>query len=160
MAQSGDGVMRLRSALAALAAVAVLPLLAQAAAAAPPGGGDPGGGAVVIKQALCKISVGQVLPSGTDEVFTFDCSTVLTPSVPAVSTLKAKAKVEGWPGGTYEDTGFPCIINRQPVGGGFVCTTNSRTVVNAKGQASLNCQCKLSDPACKPVQEGKEPCAP
>ncbi|HRK95061.1 MAG TPA: hypothetical protein PK694_01965 [Rhodospirillales bacterium] len=142
------------------ATLAVLSILAQPAAAAPPTGQTPGGGAVVIKQTLCKISVGQTLPSGTDEVFTFDCSTVLTPSVPAVSTLRAKAQVDGWPGGTYRDEGFACIINRQPVGGGFVCTTDSRTTVDSRGRASLNCKCKLTDPTCKPVVQGKEPCAP
>lgn len=150
--------MRTRAALAAVAAV--LALGALDAAAAPPAGGPPGGGAVVIKQTLCKISVGRTLPSGTDEVFTFDCSTVLTPSVPAVSTLKARAKVEGWTGGTYRNSGFACIINRQPIGGGFVCTTNSRTVVDASGRASLDCQCKVTDPTCKPVVAGKAPCAP
>lgn len=142
------------------AAVALLPLLGLPAAGAPPAKETPGGGAMVIKQTLCKISVGQTLPSGTDEVFTFDCSTVLTPSVPAVSTLRANAQVEGWPGGTYRGEGFACIINRQPVGGGFVCTTNSRTVVNAAGKASLNCQCKLTDATCRPIEPGKEPCAP
>jgi hypothetical protein len=153
--------MRARAALAAVTAAAVvLALVGWEAAAAPPAGGPPGGGAVVIKQTLCKISVGRTLPSGTDEVFTFDCSTVLTPSVPAVSTLKARAKVEGWPGGTYQNSGFACIINRQPIGGGFVCTTDSRTVVDARGQASLDCKCKLTDPTCKPVVEGKAPCAP
>ena len=94
----------------------------------------PGGGAVVVKQSLCKISVGRTLADGTDEVFTFDCSTVLTPSVPAVSTLKAKATGRRLDRRHLRNTGFACIINRQPIGGGFVCTTNSRTVVDASGR--------------------------
>ncbi|MDZ3837067.1 MAG: hypothetical protein U0S49_06800 [Rhodospirillales bacterium] len=141
---------------AAIWALLLVPLLAAPVPAASQAGG--GGGAVVVRQSLCKISVGQTLPGGTDEVYTFDCSTVLTPSATGVSTLRAKATVEGWPGGTYRNTGFACIINTQPAGGGSVCTTNSRVVVNAAGQASLNCQCKLTDPRCRPLAEGETSC--
>lgn len=142
---------------AVLLALVLTPLMAAAQPAPPPGGaGSPG--AVVVSQSLCKISVGQALAGGSDEVFTFDCRTVLTPSATGVSTLRAKATVGGWPGGTYRNTGFACIINAQPAGGGFLCTTNSRVVVNAAGQASLNCQCKLSDATCRPLEEGETSC--
>jgi hypothetical protein len=147
---------------AVLAALLLAPLLAAPRPAASQAGeGSPASpGAVVVRQSLCKISVGQTLADGTDEVYTFDCSTVLTPSATGVSTLRAKASVAGWTGGTYRDSGFPCIINRQPIGGESVCTTNSRTVINAAGKASLNCQCKLTDPTCTPVVAGRTPCAP
>ncbi len=141
----------------AILALVLMPMVAAAQPAPPPDGeGSPG--AVVVRQSLCKISVGQSLADGSDEVFTFDCRTVLTPSATGVSTLRARATVPGWPGGTYRNTGFPCIINTQPTGGGFLCTTNSRVVVNAAGLASLNCQCKLSDAGCRPLAEGETSC--
>lgn len=149
--------MKQRIVNAVLLAFVLTPLVAVAQPAPPPGGeGSPG--AVVVRQSLCKISVGQALADGSDEVFTFDCRTVLTPSATGVSTLRAKAAVAGWPGGTYRNTGFPCIINAQPAAGGFLCTTNSRVVVSAAGQASLNCQCKLSDASCRPLAEGETSC--
>jgi hypothetical protein len=141
--------------LAAAVAAAMLVAGAEQPMAAP-----GGKGAVVVKQSLCKISVGQRLPSGSDEVFTSDSSAVLTPSQPGVSTRAARATIPGWTGGSYQASGFACIINRTPVGGGFVCTTDSRTTVNASGKASLDCKCKLTDSTCKPVETGREPCAP
>lgn len=155
----GKGLAAMKQGLvnAAILALALTPLTATAQPAPPPGGeGSPG--AVVVRQSLCKISVGQALAGGSDEVFTFDCRTVLTPSATGVSTLQARAAVAGWPGGTYRNSGFACIINAQPAGGGFLCTTNSRVVVSAAGQASLNCQCKLSDATCRPLAEGETSC--
>lgn len=149
-----------RQPLRQLTAIASL-FIALTLAVSPAGAAPPDkGGAIVLKNILCKISVGQTLPSGTDEAFTSDCSLVLTPSATSVSILTAKANIDGWPGGSYSDSGFPCIINRKPVGGGFVCTTDSRTTINPRGKASLNCKCKISDASCIPVVAGKEPCAP
>jgi len=142
---------------AAIWALLLIPLLAAPVPAASQAG-EGGPGAVVVRQSLCKISVGRTLADGTDEVYTFDCRAVLTPSATGVSTLRAQATVAGWTGGTYRNTGFACIINTQPAGGGSVCTTNSRVVVSAAGQASLNCQCKLTDPTCKPLAEGETSC--
>lgn len=117
-------------------------------------------GAVIIKNTLCKISVGRTLPDGTDAAFTFDCAAVITPSATGMNVVLATARVSGWTGGFYRSGGFACIVNRTPVGGGFACTTNSQTTVLPNGRAGLICLCKLSDPSCKPIEPGKEPCAP